>query len=760
VPSIQSMQAAKKRQFRRKILEKIASTYTNNRCNLWNTIKDISPVSHGQNIPSPDEFYNMFRNLALPRDACYFDYGYENYAIAFLDMYDNTPYIENANSLKLELLNDNFTIDEISRTIEQLKNNKSPGLDSIPSEFLKLCKDELIGVLTDSLNYIIEQRDFPDVWAEGLRTPVFKCGKLDVSENYRGITVLSVFAKIFETAVNNRLIFVGDAFEETDEFNGGFLKGSRTTDNIFILQGLINKQMFLGKPLFLCMVDFSKAFDLINRHILFYKLTKHGYHGRIIDTLRSLYRKTLFRVKCNGMLSSPVLDQLGVNQGGNASPTLFRAYVADIGEYLEKHTGLCVSDTIMAHLLWADDLVLISDSEQGIQKQLDGLLRYCSNNLMIVNEIKTKVLAFGTRDKIKVYFQGKPIEQVQSYKYLGNILTSVYSATGDIFSKNYDYLSGQARKAIFSIQKRTKALGPLPPRIQIHLYNSLIRPILLYGSDVWGVRADANKSTEKIFFQFMRCVLQVKATTSNLIVIGECGELPPSILCHINVLCFMKRLQCLPENKLVKQVFNEINIMHTCGVKTWVTYAYELAEKYCIDMNSDVPDFKQYCKVTVSNDFKQKWCRSVMDIDKHPILRTYSLFKKEFGREKYLDYISDTRFRVAMAKLRCSSHILEIERGRYTKPKTDINNRLCPVCNVVEDELHFLIDCNLYIQDRIELFNMIGAKIHYFNSFCSLQKFLFLMNNSDSQINVRTGKFIFKSFKIRRDHLNRCGNIE
>ena len=90
---------------------------------------------------------------------------------------------------------------------------------------------------------------------------------------------------------------------------------------------------------------------------------KQGYHGKVIDTLRSLYRKTYFKVKCNGMLGPPTLDQLGVNQGGNASPTLFRTYLADLGEYLMKHVGLCISDTIVAHLLWTEDLVLVSDSE-------------------------------------------------------------------------------------------------------------------------------------------------------------------------------------------------------------------------------------------------------------------------------------------------------------------------------------------------------------------------------------------------------------
>ena len=67
---------------------------------------------------------------------------------------------------------------------------------------------------------------------------------------------------------------------------------------------------------YVCYIDFSKAFDMINRTILFYKLIKNGWKGNVIDTFRSLYCKTHFRVNRNGKLSPPVLSTLGVNQGG------------------------------------------------------------------------------------------------------------------------------------------------------------------------------------------------------------------------------------------------------------------------------------------------------------------------------------------------------------------------------------------------------------------------------------------------------------
>ena len=103
-----------------------------------------------------------------------------------------------------------------------------------------------------------------------------------------------IFEKLFEIVVYNRLQFFNEAFDKIDESNGGFLKGRRTSDNIFILNGLIQKQLLLGQSLYVCFVDFSSAFDKINRYILFQKLIKQGWSGRIIDTLRDLYKKTTF----------------------------------------------------------------------------------------------------------------------------------------------------------------------------------------------------------------------------------------------------------------------------------------------------------------------------------------------------------------------------------------------------------------------------------------------------------------------------------
>ena len=255
---------------------------------------------------------------------------------------------------------------------------------------------------------------------------------------------------------------------------------------IFILHGLIQRQLCIGSNLVVCFVDFAKAFDLINRHILFYKLIKCGWHGPGIDTLRSLYSKTAFRVKNNGRVSSTIMNNLGVNQGGVASGILFRKYIADLESYLSSAHGICISNKITAHLLWADDLILFSDTLRGLQIQLDGLKQFCSNNKMIVNEIKTKVMVFGNPKKSKLLFNAVSIEEVTDYKYLSNIISSIRLHKQGTPKNTCQFLGDQARRAIFNRTSKIKTIGNLMDDNMFNLFEVLIKPIMVYGSDVWG----------------------------------------------------------------------------------------------------------------------------------------------------------------------------------------------------------------------------------------------------------------------------------
>ena len=114
-----------------------------------------------------------------------------------------------------------------------------------------------------------------------------------------------------------------------------------------------------------------------------------------------------------------------------------------------------------------------------------------------------------------------------------------------------------------------------------------------------------------------------------------------------------------------------------------------------------------------------------------------------------VDYINVPKYRISITKIRASSHDLEIERGRYTRPKTDPNQRLCSWCFEIEDEEHFITKCQINAHERQNLYVKIVSKHPTFRNLSNHEQFIFLMSCKDRQILTWLGKFIHKSFNIR-----------
>ena len=456
------------------------------------------------------------------------------------------------------------------------------------------------------------------------------------------------------------------------------------------------------------------------------------------------------------MSSRDLVSVIGYPSSSCRTGRQFRKYMADLGSFLAPEYGICIEENIIAHILWADDLVLLSDSEKGMQNQLDGLLKFCSLNLMSVNEIKTKSMVIGNKSEARVNltFNKKDIEQVNQYKRLGVIVCSISRNNEDIFACNYPYLCDQGRKALFGVLHRLRSITPIPPRVQFKLFDAVIKPILIYGSDVWGHNKSGTSMIDKVMLRFSRCVLNVKATTSNVMVYGECGILPPSVHCTVSTMCYMNRLHHMPNNSIVKQVYNELFKLHQMGFVTWVTKVGELVETYSINIDDSPAKFKSECKQSVFGEFTRKWTEDVQNIQRNPILRTYCKIKQDFGMEMYLELIKNHKYRTAMTQLRTSSHTLAIEYGRYTRTKTKLEDRYCLFCpHILEDEKHFLVECIVNKTERDILFSKVEHLFQTFRYLDKEEKFIFVLNSKDQQVLTWVGKFIYNSFKTRNEKL-------
>ena len=188
--------------------------------------------------------------------------------------------------------------------------------------------------------------------------------------------------------------------------------------------------------------------------------------------------------------------------------------------------------------------------------------------------------------------------------------------------------------------------------------------MLVYGSDVGGVNNSATKSVDKVFLWYARTILWVTSNTCNLITLGECGVLPPSIICHKQALCYHKRLHAMSDNSLLKKVFINLRILADMGFRTWITSVRELASKYDVSLDNELTEhvLKLECEKSLERTFISEWQNEINDINKFPCLRTYQIFKTKCQLEPnlYLFVSKNPKYRMAISKFRSSSHILEI----------------------------------------------------------------------------------------------------
>ncbi len=198
-------------------------------------------------------------------------------------------------------------------------------------------------------------------------------------ENYRGITLLSTLGKLFTRVINNRLTEWAEEYHIYVESQAGFRSGMGTTDNIFVLHNLITHILNKKGILYTAFVDFTKAFDFVVRDNLWYKLIKTGIRGKILNIIKSIYDNLKTRVKCFNDLSEAYECMLGVRQGESLSPFLFSMFLNDLEDtYLSKGIqGIDVGLTRIMMLLYADDILLLANSAEELQKCLDILKYYC-----------------------------------------------------------------------------------------------------------------------------------------------------------------------------------------------------------------------------------------------------------------------------------------------------------------------------------------------------------------------------------------------
>ena len=458
-----------------------------------------------------------------------------------------------------------------------------------------------------------------------------------------------------------------------------------------------------------------------------------------------MFSKAECRVKWDSRIS-----EYGVLQGGMLSPKLFTEFLQDISATFDQDHGIPVDTLLMVYLLFADDLVLFSESAEGLQKQLTALYLYASLWHIIVSIPKTKVLIFNERyTKVhgSFHYGDNIIEKSEQYKYLGVVYST--KSANNVLKETFSHLASQAGKAFFSLRKQSRhVVGKLSPTIAFKAFDWQILLILEYGSDIWYTGDDVN-DLEKIHLKFIKSILGVRKQTPTPAIYGDTGRFPLIIRQHIKAVKYWCRILKLSQSHPVRNAYNMLLELDGIGFTNWCSRIRSVLERAGLDQIwesqniGDTNKFMLLFKESIVRIFTQQWRK---DIESSSKLRTYALVKKYFCVEPYILHTRGNHLITSMARYRMSSHDLNIERGRYNNPITPINQRICTRCelNEIDDEIHLLLHCNAMNNERKILFNSVTATI---NIQPTNEMFLQIMTSRDITVVKSLAQFIYGCFK-------------
>ena len=325
-----------------------------------------------------------------------------------------------------EITDKPFSVREVNNCIKKLKTGKSAGPDLISNEIIKYSGVVTCKCITKLFNLILDSGIYPSNWRKSFIILIHKSGdKLDIN-NYRGISLQNCLAKLFSSTLNSRLMNFYEEKFANQQF--GFRTNHRTTDSIFILKSLITKYLVKKKSkMFACFVDLRRAFDTVWHDGILYKLMQNGIGLKFFTIIKDMYKCCQSAVKIDNEYSDFFEIDRGVKQGDSLSPTLFNCFINDIHSIFDDTCDLlCLQDTSINSLSFADDLVIFSETHTGLQSALDKLGNYCHKWQLTVNIKKTKIMVFQKGNIFtpvpQFFYKNNPLIVTNEYNYLGNII--------------------------------------------------------------------------------------------------------------------------------------------------------------------------------------------------------------------------------------------------------------------------------------------------------------------------------------------------
>ena len=643
---------------------------------------------------------------------------------------------------------------EVCEALKRLANGKSTS-DGVKIELFKYArvKDPTTKVWTFLSTTLLAriftrvflgELDIPESWKNAFLVPVYK-GKGDkhLLDSYRGISILSSLYKLYSAILGYRVDQFCTSLDLRAISQCGFRNQLGTTSAFFTLNHLLHATCTsenkggLNRPLFICFVDFKKAFDSVWRSLIWHRLQTLGIKGHMLHAIQALYQDTKFRVRINGKTSQGfVVTVSGVKQGCPLSPVLFGLFIEQLCSFLEARCPdikvLVLDEHKLRDILYADDVALMTISASELQELCNALFAFCGSYHMEVNKKKSEVVVFHPysirstahreawyRSVPGITYSGTSLVRKDSFRYLG-----LWVHESSWFYKAPGQLTEAASKAMWTLVKKIQGRRIFCINVKLTLFKSLIATIGNYGCQVWGVnylRFDSEKHIfenpfQKVVLLFLRVIGGAFQSTSRWVLLKEFGFMPTQVfLARLCIRFWNKNTTTCAPILMRKMFLNDIKLFQNGSDTCWT--AKLLVFLLRLDLiphglsyirshlaPEDIMTLK-FSEMEVVDKLEAKYKAFGPDLSLDPrtapskglhLVRHHQWFEDKQSPHLYFsapEHHLKTlfKFRLGCTKLRVHDHSI------------DRSNRICLLCGTggVEDELHVLFECPSYNAFRL-----------------------------------------------------------
>jgi hypothetical protein len=600
------------------------------------------------------------------------------------------------------VLNGVIDQEEVNSVIKRLKNGKAMGVDGIRNEVLKYGGKVVRKVVWWYCCLVWTGMYVPTEWMKALIFPIFKEGDEYCTDNYRPISLLSVVSKVFSAVLNARLTGWCESRGIFVEEQGGFRNGRGCRDQLFALSEVIRLKK---KYAFCAYLDVRKAYDTVFRDGLWSMMYESGIRGRMWYMLKGIYRDVRSAVLVNQGMTDDFPVQVGVRQGCVLSPLLYSIFINNIVEAV-KAVGCGMRrkegdrELDVSCLLYADDIVLIAESEVELQYMLDAVFEYSRLWRFEFNAKKSEVVVYGCslgNGRKEWWLGGGKIKRVKSYKYLGTMVSS-----------EGGWKEEKCRRLKKARENMRKALGMgvgkgvLSVQEGRGVWEALVRSVLEFGCEVWGgcVWGEA----EKLQLRFGKRILRGSSGMANEVVLGELGWWTLKGRRDFLRLKYWGVLRGMKYDRITRVVYEVSRTRFDRGVdgNNWCAYTYKLCcelglLEYWEGKEVGIGEWEDIVRKRVHVREVREWRRRM---GLKPKLRLYRKLKSSLVFEEYLKGVTHDRGKMMMLRMRSGTSELRLETGRWVNE--NLEDRLCRLCGGggVEDENHVINECVYYQDDR------------------------------------------------------------